>query len=180
MITERSTDFDKIKIKVVLGEKVDVTFITTGGSFKFSSFGLTDDQHRKISDAFREFVEDKMIKLPPSLKFNKIENFAINARSKPDFLVHFTANNLHLSSQSVPVPDAPKRQSNRIAGRGTNSQQTPKKETVRNIMDRIKKERASAPSKAAAKYVYPEGMSQEDKRRFRAKARAEARKQAAD
>jgi len=166
MMTERETDFDKIKVKALIGDKVDATFSIKGGVYKFSSKGLTDREHQSLSEAYRGFVENKDIKLPPSIKFNMIENLLREFSTLSELVRYFTVDALSIASPSLAAPeDKPKRKP---------------KETVRQTMDRIKKERAPAQSKAAAKYVYPEGMSQEDKRRFRAKARAEARKQAAD
>lgn len=174
MKTERETEFDKIKVKVLIGDKIDATFSIKGGTYKFSSKGLTDREHELLSKAYRGFVENKDIKLPPSIKFNMIENCIHKFSSLSELVEGFTTDEISISGQYFPLNVA-----NQIIGE-VHMKLKKDRETVRQTMDRIKKERAPARSKAASKYVYPEGMSSEDKRRYRAKARAEARRQTAD
>ena len=174
MKTERETEFDKIKVKVLIGDKIDATFSIKGGTYKFSSKGLTDREHELLSKAYRGFVENKDIKLPPSIKFNMIENCIHKFSSLPELVEGFTTDEISVTGQYFPLNVA-----NQIIGE-VHMKRKKERETVRQTMDRIKKERAPARSKAASKYVYPEGMSSEDKRRYRAKARAEARRQTAD
>lgn len=176
MKTERETEFDKIKVKVLIGDKIDATFSIKGGTYKFSSKGLTDREHELLSKAYRGFVENKDIKLPPSIKFNMIENCIHQFSSLSELVEGFTEDSISVSGQYFPTQEAKKI----IKDVHRKAKERLSTETVRQTMDRIKKERAPARSKAASKYVYPEGMSSEDKRRYRAKARAEARRQTAD
>lgn len=176
MKTERETDFDKIKIKVLVGDKMDATFSIKGGVYKFSSKGLTDREHELLSKGYNAFVHNKDIRLPPSIKFNMIENLIHGHDNLSSLVRGFTEDNLSASGQFVPVNALPVTKGKQRMERNVNKEV---KKTTREIMDRIKTERAPAQS-SAAKYVYPEGMSQDEKRKFRAKARAEARKQTAD
>ena len=172
MKTEREANFDKIKVKVLIGDKQDATFSIKGGTYKFSSKGLTDREHDLLSKAYRAFVENKDIKLPPSIKFNMIENCIHEFNDLSELVRGFTLDAISVAGEYFPAHVA-----DDIIKKVHEKR---RRETVRETMDRLKQERAPAQSKAAAKYVYPEGMSHEDKRRLRAKARAEARKRVAD
>ena len=183
MKTERKTDFDRISLKVVLGPKIDASFTVNGGTYRFSSKGLPDFTHQCISKAYHQFVERSVLRVPPSIKFNMIENFAIACKDAADFYTRFTEHNLYHQSQSVPVPEE-KSPTGRLTKSEPEIQNLKPKldKKSQEAVDAIKKavrERAPAQSKAASVYVYPEGMSAEDKKRYRAKMRAEARKQAA-
>lgn len=175
MKTERETEFDKIKVKVLIGEKRDAVFSIKGGTYKFSSKGLTDREHDLLSKAFHRFVENKDIRLPPSIKFNMIENCIHGFDSLSTLVRGFTEDSISVSGQYFPTQEAKKI----IKDVHKKTKERLNKETVRQTMDRIKEERAPAQSKAAARYDYPDGMSPEEKKRFRAKARAEARKRTA-
>ena len=195
MKTERETEFDKIKVKVLIGDKVDATFSIKGGTYKFSSKGLTDREHELLSKAYRGFVENKDIKLPPSIKFNMIENCIHKFSSLSEFVEGFTADNISVAGQYFPTPEARKiikevheNRAKKLSPTGRLTNSSPEMQNIRTklsekdqeTVDAIKKTmRASAQSKAASPYVYPDGMSPEKKKRFRAKARAEARKRTA-
>lgn len=196
MKTEREVDFDKIRVKVLIGDKQDATFSIKGGTYKFSSKGLTDREHDLLSKAYHAFVENKDIKLPPSIKFNMIENCIHEFNDLSELVRGFTLDAISVAGEYFPAHVADdiikkvhekRRREASPTGRLTNS--SPDLQNIRpklsredqEVLDAIKEAvRAPTQSKAAAKYAHPEGMSQEDKRRLRAKARAEARKRVAD
>ncbi len=195
MKTERKTDFDKISVKAILGEKVDATFSIKGGTYKFSSKGLTDKEHESLSKAFNQFVENKDIRLPPSIKFNMIENCIHGFDDLSTLVRGFTADSISIAGQYFPAPETRKiikkvheSRAKKLSPTGRLTNSSPEMQNIRpklsekdqKTVDAIKEAmRASAQSKAASPYVYPDGMPPEEKKRFRAKARAEARKQAA-
>lgn len=195
MKTHRDTDFDRIKLKVIIGEKQDAVFSIKGGTYKFSSKGLTDREHDLLSKAFNQFVENKDIRLPPSIKFNMIENCIHGFDDLSPLVRGFTADNISVAGQYFPTPEARKiikevheNRAKKLSPTGRLTNSSPEMQNIRpklsekdqKTVDAIKKTmRASAQSKAASPYVYPDDMSPEEKKRFRAKARAEARKRTA-
>ena len=174
MIITRNEDFNKIELKIDFGQKRDVIFSLKGSTYSVSTKGLPDETHSRLSAMWQQYATRDTLKVAALLKFNQVENLARSCKDFSDVLLRFNEQEIYRMPLSVAAV--------------TDTKHTqPEKPVKEKPVKADKKARASKPQKVTSgekqggktQYVYPEGMTADEKKKFRAAARAKAKKETA-
>lgn len=174
MIISRNEDFGKIELKIDFGQKRDVIFCLKGSTYSVSTKGLPDETHSRLSKMWQQYATRDTLKVAALLKFNQVENLARSCKDLSEFLQRFNEHEIYRMPLSIAeVTDTAH----------TQAEKPVKEKPVK----ADKKAHASKPQKiepgknreVKTQYDYPEGMTADEKKKFRAAARAKAKKEAA-
>lgn len=169
MIISRNEDFGKIELKIDFGQKRDVIFCLKGSIYSVSTKNLPDETHSRLSKMWQQYATRDTLKVAALLKFNQVENLARSCKDLSEFLQRFNEHEIYRMPLSI--------------AEVTDTAHTQAEKPVK----ADKKARASKPQEVTSgknrevktQYDYPEGMTADEKKKFRAAARAKAKKEAA-
>lgn len=161
----RREEAGKIDVEISFSNKQGFVFGVRGVTLKFSSRGMSDDMHRKVSRVFNEFFHRSTLKVAISVKFNMIENLCNRANDLGDFLKNWTEQRLYAMPLTVTDVDPP----------------PPQKQPTKKEKPKPERKRGSLAPAFQPKYTYPDDITTpEAKKKYRAMARAAARKEKAN
>lgn len=188
MIISRNEDFGKIELKIDFGQKRDVIFCLKGSTYSVSTKGLPDETHSRLSKMWQQYATRDTLKVAALLKFNQVENLARSCKDLSEFLQRFNEHEIYRMPLSIAeVTDTAHTQAEKPALlKRTQAAIDKATKTLENAYARAakKKAHASKPQKiepgknreVKTRYDYPEGMTADEKKKFRAAARAKAKK----